>query len=251
MRIRTSIYLLIFTGIFFSCKKESHNPIISDCTQPLQIKDFEIFERVADTILPTNAVLTSSSVIFKASEKYDSVKWKIGNDIRVFREKQVSLIFDDPDIINVTLTGFIKTSYQCTGKKIDTITKHVEIRNIRNSFLTGVYKGIRISNPTDTFNLEIKQVNDPTWYNEYFIYNFPKGCTVWSPPFPTNTGYLISAGAKNFRIRNDLPAIQQCLFEIYGIGKLKNTDSLILDFNYRANLSSPQLITDKFIGKKL
>lgn len=250
-KILISIFLFLNFTLIFSCKKDIKNGINIDCTNLFPIKDFEIFERLADTILSTNAALTSSAVIFKASDKYDSVKWIIGNDARTFREKQVSLIFNDPGMINVTLIGSINIMYQCSSKNVDTITKQLEIRNTRNSYLTGKYKGIRVSNPIDTFILEIKQVNDSSWYNEYFIYNFPKGCTVWSPPFPQNTGYLISAGAKNFRIRNDLPAIQECLFEIYGVGKLSKLDSLTLYFNFRASQGNPQLTTDKFLGKKL
>lgn len=251
MKSLTLIALIILIFFSFSCEKKRNDLIKLDSSNTFQIKDFEIFESIADTLLVSNVALTSSSVTFKASEKYDSVNWTIGNDERVFKEKQVSLIFENPELIKITLIGFINSAYHFSGRKIDTVVKQVEIRNARNSFIVGRYKGIRTSNPSDTFTIEIKQVNDLTWYNEYFIYNFPNGCTVWSPPYPMNTGYLISAGAKHFRIRNDLPAIRECLFEVSGVGSLKNNDSLILDFKFREMQNEPQLTTDKFIGKKL
>ncbi len=250
--MKISFFLSVFFFvILYSCKKEKSVITKTNCTQNLTIKYFDILERVADTLLSTDAALTSGSVTFKASEKYDSVQWIVGNDPRVFKEKQFSLIFGTPEIINTTLIGFISKQYQCDGKQIDTISKRLEILPARNSFLTGKYKGIRASNPADSFIVEIKQVNEPTWYEDYFIYNFPKGCNARFPPYPNDAGYLISAGAKNFRMRNALPAIQECLFEVYGTGSLRrNNDSLIIDFSYRLVGSQPERATDKFFGKK-
>lgn len=242
---------MIFALLLFSCKKEKQSQVNSACNENFKINSFEIFERVADTSLPTDVALTSSAILFKASEKYDSVKWTIGNDARVFKTKELSLIFDNPDIITVTLIGSINKKYQCFSKSSDTVVRQLEIRDVRNSALPGRYEGIRLSSPNDTFTLRINQVNEPTWHTDYFIYNFPNTCIVWSPPYPNNTGYLISAGAKNFRIRKDLPAIQECLFEVYGVGRLLNNDSLLLDFEYRTSQNSPMLTKDKFIGKKL
>ena len=251
MKISSFFLSVFFLMILYSCKKEKTVIPKTNCTEKLPIKYFDILERVADTLLSTDAALISGSVTFKASEKYDSVKWTIGNDPRIFKEKQISLIFDTPEIINTTLIGFISKPYQCDGKLIDTISRKLEILPARNSFLSGKYKGIRVSNPTDSFIVEIKQVNEPTWYADYFIYNFPKGCNVRFPPYPNDAGYLISAGAKNFRMRNALPAIQECLFEIYGTGSLlHNNDSLMIDFSYRLVGNQPGRASDKFLGKK-
>lgn len=249
MKLQLSLVSLLVISII-SCKKT--NPVKFDpCSNQPTIADFRIDERVADTFLPSSTVLVSSAAKFTASEKYDSVKWIIGKDDRTFSTRSVTLIFDVPEQVDVTLIGFISSNFQCNGRIIDTVTKQLLVVDVRQSRLVGSFRGVFTSNPTDTFTFQINQTNDVAWYNDYFIYNFPNNCTIPSPPYPENVGYLISAGAHNFRIRNDLPAVQQCLFNIDATGRLLTNDSLYVDFTFRSSASSPSLTQNKFHGIKL
>ncbi len=122
----------------------------------------------ADTILE---VMT---VRFSAIGNYDSIKWKVGLDPRVFTKKEFSLEFDNQDNIQIRMIGFRAPNLDCfpNDDGVDTVLKQLTIFPDEKSLVLGEFDGYFLSEPDSLFTMKIERyINGVIWTPE-----FPKGC---------------------------------------------------------------------------
>lgn len=125
-------------------------------------------------------------VRLQALQKLDSYEWHIGSDNRVFSGQTVELNYSpNTGWINVMLIGKKKHRTGCLPDDdgIDTIQKSFYLVPFDTSLVKGIYRGVSLSQPLDTFEFEFKV----GWFGNHHYdgpSQFPKGCfrhDPWGP----------------------------------------------------------------------
>ncbi|MFY8004370.1 MAG: hypothetical protein ACOVNR_05980 [Chitinophagaceae bacterium] len=171
-----------------SCKKKDlSNPCLGKTIPTAQ---FKIFENLSDTAFEADTIFRDNFVSFKATEKYDSVLWKVGFDSRDFKSTNFGLSFyNSLETIDIKFTGFKKPENNCfledkgiyTGTKSITIVEQVQKPFVTVSPLVGKYSGSFTDSPTEVFEMRIdyfdstKYLSGVTGKNFYWVSNFPNG----------------------------------------------------------------------------
>jgi hypothetical protein len=192
-------YTFLLCLLLAACSKPSNedtpkpDPCKAEEAQPLKAA-FKIEESVGDSLVITDTIMRYSGVKFTALGKYDSVKWKIGGDVRLFRTPTVSLEFDDPETVRITLVGYRKPNKACfpTDDGVDTVSRNLVVLSYDKyqSPLKGIYRGYVVGKEQDVFDVAIDTMTARRGTEEYFSYaglapryyvsNLPKG--VENPP---------------------------------------------------------------------
>ena len=181
------------------CKKEQ-----DPCENQAQFKaDFTIGEMVQDSFVPTDTLLNVNfQVAVKANDKYQSFKWKIGDEPRDFANQQTVKLNFPADLAGRTfkITLFAKgvTNPDCVplpnDDGLDTIIKQFTIgcnanfqecksatRSIKQAYL-GKWRGSLDDAPNHEFDIQIADfgadpnVSDDTLFYNLRLYNLPEGC---------------------------------------------------------------------------
>ncbi|MDZ7878184.1 MAG: hypothetical protein U5L45_10965 [Saprospiraceae bacterium] len=209
MKIFNFLFSIIFiyaVCIQSHCKKEEENLCLKI---PLFKADFMIGETIQDSLIPTDTILNVNfQVTLKANEKYESIKWKVGEDPRNFENQQVVKLNFKPnnagETIQVTLFAKGKSDATCpllpNDDGLDTIVKSFTIAcnkniggcnstslNINQQYL-GKWKGSLDDNLNRQFVVQIVDFGedpnsrDDTLFYDMRIYNLPEGCGgTWLP----------------------------------------------------------------------
>jgi len=167
--------------------------------------DFGIYQSLGDSLYIIDTVLlvdpafrertlnSSEAIVFKASGDYDTYEWKIGDDPRIFTQKQFALNFDRAALgeIKVTLTATGKAVTSCFADDDGRDTQVQSFRILRGEdfslSILGKFEGYVTSNPSRKFTFEIRDFGLPpiNWdpNNHYYIrtHNFPEGCSESLP----------------------------------------------------------------------
>lgn len=218
-----------------SCKKEAA------CIPTYQSQvGFNCCEVLKDTFLPTDTAYINRLLVFQANKFNDSIKFKIGDDPRIFNSNFVSLFFRDQQTIKVNYNAIFNNGCQTT---IDSLTKSITlVQDDTNhiSPLVGSYLGYNTDNPNDTFSIAIKFWIGPRypWWQRgtYTLDNLPKGYkdagtrTFNGYSRPEITGLDISVGYKNLTVNESNTIPPQ---GIKGYASLKRGSPDTLIFNYR------------------
>jgi hypothetical protein len=203
-----------------------------------------------DTVIVSDTVITENFVVFRADTTYESYEWKIGDDLRTFTSREVSLRFMQPQSsVQIRLIAKWKPNKTCFPQDdgVDTVYKYLTVVDKKLNPIFGKYEGALVSNPIDFYTVEITA-------NEYFdrftITNINKSCEVINGLVPMRFGYKIVSISKhetaNFYeglCKNPIgwASIDHAgnqLVALYSVGNGSRTTS-------ETNRSS-----EKFIGKK-
>ena len=121
---------------------------------------------------------------FSTNYNYDSLRWKIGNDPTIYREKEIKIDFLSPfgDII-ITCIGWRKVNLECFGNQdngIDTIQRKISIFHLDDAPIFGTFKGANLGT-NDSFNVTLGRDtlydnNIGEYYENYFS-GLPRGST--------------------------------------------------------------------------
>ena len=241
------IQLLVIALLGFSmvgchgCKEPVMDPcegveeVVADFTMEDEIWGhyFESKRFEVDTFTP-------GYIYFTAEGKFDSVKWIIGNDPRIFKENEFSLLFSPIGSVDVTMIGYRKSNKDCLplDDGIDTLTKTIVIVPISQSRVFGHYNGHFLSQPDSSFLLFIDYDSSEIWS----INEFPKG-------YPRGIGeYGFVAGYRNFLADYSGGDGQQGP-KPGGWGRI-NGDSIIFDFHYFLPGPNGEEVKDTYVGVK-
>jgi hypothetical protein len=185
-------YTFLLCLLLAACSKPSNeetpkpDPCKVEEAQPLKAA-FKIEESVGDSLVITDTVMRYSGVRFTALGKYDSVKWKIGGDVRLFRTLSVYLEFDYPETVKITLIGYRKPNKACfpTDDGVDTVSRNLVVLPFYQSKIKGVYRGYVTGKEQDVFEVAIDTMTAKRGTEEFFSYvglppryyvsNLPKG----------------------------------------------------------------------------
>lgn len=200
--------ILIITLFIFlsSCKKNKDT-----CYQYTGKKfGFNTFEFVLDTLMQSDTVYTDNDIFIKANENYSNIKWKIGNDPRLFMSSTVNLRFSDPELINISIKALsFNQSCNTEEKEYSNVLAVLPNDGSKVSPLVGDYVGYNADNPKDTFSVKIKYWFGQryNWWSNgaYSVENLPKGYLDSTQNWngyqrPEVTGIIASTGYKNLAI---------------------------------------------------
>lgn len=177
----TVLILLFVTG----CAKV----VDSDCRgEVLLSASFKIGARMVhfggvDTLVETDTVLTFNVVEFVAAEGFTDYQWKIGEDDRIFTDRSISLIFDEPETaLKIELIAVDSAINPCFPLEIvsDTVVKYLTVFPKRKNPIYGTFRGVLLDDPLDTFEVEV--FIDPVTREGFHTVNINKGCYPESIP---------------------------------------------------------------------
>lgn len=140
---------------------------------------FKIEELVDTFARETDTALTIQFVRFSALEKYDSYEWKIGYDERLFTDSTFTLNFALGSVnlgerLPIRFIGKRAPRVDCFpyDDGIDTLVKSLVIVSKYESPILGLYRGVHLDEPADSFDVHI------FWKNEDFLTmtNINRGC---------------------------------------------------------------------------
>lgn len=176
-----AVGLLSYTILQFSgCNGDPVNL----CENKKQIGgSFTMGERITnyggvDTLLVSDTVITDNLVLFRADSTYASYEWKIGDDPRLFTTKEVGLLFTSPESsIPIRLIAKWRADTECFPEDdgVDTVYKYLTVINKRDNPIFGTYIGALISNPANTYQVEISA---DTWFDTFTLKNINEGCEM-------------------------------------------------------------------------
>ena len=258
--IRFCLSLSILISLL-SCRKNNHDPCLN-AVQP--VLSFNIREVVYDSSYVTDTMYSHNAVIFETVGEYDSVKWNIGSDPRIFKEARfvyASGRFTGIPVgqLEIKLTAYKAPNVKCypddkgiySASKTLTIVDAYTKGSLTKSPLLGHYHGYNTDNPLDTFTVRIEYFDSAKYdlthfgrQNFYWISNLPKGYfwdggdqTIYSPELQ-HGNEIAYMGFKCFGAL-DGPTCGS------GYGYLSH-DSLIMDYGVSfANCKK------RFIGKRI
>lgn len=212
-----------------------------------------LFEgKKSDTVVVSDTVLTNNSIVFEATEEYESYEWKIGDDPRVFNTKRIKLLFPSPvSQLAVKLTVKRTPLKNCfpDDDGIDTKIKFVTIIAKKVNPIFGQYEGGNESNPNDIFKIE---VTHDTFYDQINILNINKNCypideSIGLRGLSTAMGYkkLYFFSGFYYKLCND----PQGWLTVDKSGK--NVEVLYSTGNGSTTQTATKRINEKFKGKRL
>ena len=128
-----------------------------------------------DTVVVSDTVLTWKTIVFEASEDYDSYEWTVGDDPRTFNEKRFTLRFENPETsIQVKLKVTKSPNNKCfpDDDGEDTLIKTLTVIDRSTSPIAGTYVGSLTNSPNDQFEVTVSNLGNGV----YKISNLIKGC---------------------------------------------------------------------------
>lgn len=186
-----SLLLFLFAIVLWlaACREKD---VPSPCEGKVQTTaSFAIKEMLGDTAFTADTIFRDNYVQFEALTAYDSVKWKVGNDIGAFTNPRFTLSFvNDLVTIPVVFTGYKQADQHCfpndggvySGTKLLTIVEQVDKATLTLSPLIGRYRGAFLDASSDTFTIRIDYFDSSKYdisvtgtKNFYWISNMPKG----------------------------------------------------------------------------
>ncbi|MDX2282674.1 MAG: hypothetical protein NW241_00870 [Bacteroidia bacterium] len=172
-------------------------------------------------------------------------EWHVGTDARVFTTREVFLSFSFSDTnttvpITLVVESMPDTACFPDDNGLDTVRKSVYVSAPRHARIVGRYRGVRRSNPADTFDIGISYKIDFTGVTSFDLWRLPQTCQ----DTPHVEAMWIAGGYYGLYV--DAGFEFQC-HKIAGTGRLKpdDRDSLIFPFT---NTQSPP---DVFRGKRM
>jgi len=215
-----SLLLLVF-WLQIGCKKQA---VINPCVGKSQPSGrFMMQEMIGDTAFAADTVFRDNYVQFEATEKYESVLWKVGADPRNWTNPKFALSFvTEIGTLPITFTGKAKPATLCfpgdvgsyTSTQNLTIVEQVEKPNVTISPLVGRYRGAFIDSPSDIFTVRLDYFDSAKYNtgttgskNFYWLSNMPNGFTsttnaAYAYPELKN-GFSIEMGYKCFVFNYD------------------------------------------------
>lgn len=172
-----------------SCRK---NNTANPCKDALPPKaSFVTKEIVGDTSFIADTVFLDNFVEFAATQRYDSVKWKIGSDPRTFTQSSFSLGFPiSPSTLTVNFAAWRLPAGSCfandSGKynatQPLTFAEQFDRATLTVSPLRGSYRGAFTDNPSDIFTVQVLYLDSAKYSpsitgarNFYWLNNIPNG----------------------------------------------------------------------------
>ena len=148
---------------------------------------FEIAEVVGyvnyDTIIyvPTDTSLEKNFVRFRAEQEADSYEWRIGSDTRVFTTREVSLFFQGPTQLSITLILKRSPATECfpDDDGVDTVSRRLVVVPREESALIGKFEGATDQNPEERYVVEFFRYaypQTPTIFQEVRLTGIHPGC---------------------------------------------------------------------------
>jgi hypothetical protein len=180
-------------------------------------------------------------VYFEANPSSDSVRWQIGTDTRVFKQRNFFLKFQSPvGKIEVRLIQYRFPNRTCfpTDDGIDTLFKTFYVANAwSENPLLGRFKGFIVGQEQDTFTVTTHYFTQLAGFSgNYFIKNLPKGnSAIPRGDFPHGQGDVIYALGTKFGFQTSYgfgEIYNQGL--TYALGSVQN-DSLIVKYELTSN----------------
>lgn len=187
-------------------------------------------------------------ITLQALGNLDGYEWHIGSDNRIFEGKTVELDYSPyTGWVDVMLIGknIIKEGCLPDDNGIDTVQKSFYLVPYNTTLLTGKYKGVSLSHPSDTFEFDF----DLDMSVNPFIFGpsqFPKGCFR---PY----GMMDCAIRYRHFFMFDMGSAGFCP-QPSGTGKLSldNTLTIVYDYSGDDNNNKTNIIKrDTFIGRKI
>ena len=184
---------------------------IDPCANGTSVKaDFDIFDRDIGSVSsePTDTVSTFVFTLL-AKQQYDSCKWTIGSDTRIFTGQKVSLYLPDSETgsrLVVRMIATRKPSMRCLNNDngIDTITKsfvvamppdHEKYQQFGSRYvqpLMGMWEGSTLDQPSRKFKINIVYIPPGSGgFIRIRLYNFPEGA---GDPTPEACGGNLVSG---------------------------------------------------------
>lgn len=256
---RPGLYSAVLLLFCFSCKDEPEVPL--DPCQDAQpfTANFHIEEHVGDSLVVSDSILFYNLVTFEAPGFYSSFEWKIGEDVRTFDTRRVTLRFLEDAVgeipIRLIATGPPNTTCYPMDNGIDTLEQTLHVITWKQAPMIGKYKGYFDSNPDDDQQVvEIKFISsqeDISYepFGGFELINIDKGCF----PFPkinnTNLWNFINRGVKAMKFDASHTYFYECNAPIAWL-TLQSKDTLNVDFTY-GELGTESRIQDKFIGVRV
>jgi hypothetical protein len=236
---RKPLHILCSVALYLialSCGKNTANSCV---ITPGAGVDFGIYENILDTLLPADTVFEQTTVSLITNKNIHSPVWKIGDDTRIFTTSTVSLFFNTPEKIPVSLTATYADDCLQETKTVSGSFTIVKNDGSIVAPVTGTYLGYNADNPQDTFSISIRYWfgNRYSWWphGAYSIQNLPKGYIDSTQNFngfarPEITGIICSNGYKNIAFEKPgyLPAKG-----IEGYASLKRGARDTLMINYK------------------
>ncbi|MFM9838036.1 MAG: hypothetical protein ACKVOQ_07210 [Cyclobacteriaceae bacterium] len=134
-----------------------------------------------DTVINEDTVLSANTIVFEAKGDYPFYEWKIGEDIRVFNTKRVSLFFESviqPKTIDVQLKVRDESLSNCFPNSgiENSMTKKLTILEKNSSIALGSFEGYLESDPATKIIVSIEFCN-PNFKETICTTNIDNGCT--------------------------------------------------------------------------
>ena len=179
------IYFVVIILVITGCAKV----VDSDCpAELLPTASFQMGARMlhfggVDTLIETDTVLTSNTVEFIAAEGFTNYRWRIGEDDRIFTDRSVSLVFDEPEAevrVELIATGIEENPCFPLGNISDTVVKYLTVFPRRKNPIYGTFRGVLLDQPMDTFEVDV--FIDPIRREGFHTVNINRGCYPESIP---------------------------------------------------------------------
>lgn len=211
----------------------------------------EYFDENTDLLVKCDTMVFNgaSSSIFKSNRDYLTYDWQIGSDTNLRHGKTFAITFNKSfGTIPVTLIGKRAPNPKCIPNDdgVDTLTKLITIVDWKASPLIGRYTGSLVSNPKDTFTIEIKADHNITQLqpNKLVLINLFKNCDaiygiggIGYKQFTSQFNYFSPSGSCNRKP------------EIRGAMDLSN-QLISITYTTTFNFNTWTNNTESFIGKR-
>lgn len=254
-----SVVMIISIAIHFGGCDSSELPNPQDqCNSKKPFTgDFIIFENVGDSLVETDSILAYNYVTFRASADYDTYAWTIGDDPRIFTEKEVTLRFTEAtEKVNVILLSTkVRDSCFPSDPTEVTVAKSFSIIQWQYAPIIGSYAGHFESTPNlkDTIKITYTENNDG--FGEFELGNINKGCMV-NPEFPESSVWdIANRGVQAFYFESRGSHYNGCKSPKVWL-RLASNDSIISTFSF-LDIADPNQqppynrVYDVFKGKKI
>jgi hypothetical protein len=145
---------------------------------------FTVKQQVLDMIgsnpinIETDSVLSFRTITLEAEGDYESYEWQLVDDPRIKTGKKITYYFMQTwGRLNMRLVVKNKIDSLCFpyDDGIDTITKPIYVIDRKYVSIQGSYSGYDVSEPKDTFTVDIKYEGDD---RGIVIYNINRGCIL-------------------------------------------------------------------------
>jgi hypothetical protein len=215
---------------------------------------FEGEDVATDTIIATNFAL------FKADHEAEYYEWRVGNDPRVWNDREFKLRFSTIPFytpVEVQLKVYKKTDQSCFPNVSDTavFTRTLVTVPLDSSLMIGHFKGYLDSSPNDANFFELRPEMSQTGFESFNISGINPKCSINLRDTPTS--HAIGYRSLYFNSRGVGPG---CCLGLSGYGVLVSESQLVMHLGMFPadpvdscdfSLLNDPYENDKFIGKKI